>query len=96
MVTYDRMPLTSFSKIDDFIGEDYSGNFLLKYNDSRFVNVAAIVDNVNYLNQEIQNLITSSTSNEVQLLKEEIENLKQEKYELSQRLDRLEMLLGDN
>ena len=96
ILTYNRMPLASIREMDDIVGKTYDGDLLLRYDASRWLNINSLVDTVNtmdidYLSNVDGKLITFGNE-----ITNEIEKLRQENYELQQRLDKLEMLLGEN
>jgi len=96
LLTYNRMPLSSIAEFDECIGKDYDGNLLLRYDASRWLNINALTDYIqnqnNTQNLDVQNEINSLKSK----YNEEIKRVREENYELQQRIEKLEMLIGDN
>lgn len=98
--TYNRMPLSSFGEIDQVIGKDYDGDFLVRYDASQWINMNKLADNV----EDIGNRLSSVESGTMMInmearfaeMVEIINDLKQEVYDLQQRLDVYEMTSGEN
>lgn len=106
MKTYNRMPLSSFSEIDQVVGKDYSGDFLVRYDASQWINMNKLADNVEHLLNES---ITSESADiawikanlqalldRVVTLENQNKDLLDQNYELEQRLDAFEMSSGEN
>jgi hypothetical protein len=91
------MPLASFSEIDECIGKDYNGDFLVRYDASQWINMNKLIDNVESMNNR---LITVETMANVESrfadMLQTITDLKQEIYDLQQRIETYEMSSGEN
>jgi uncharacterized protein YceH (UPF0502 family) len=99
MLTYERMPLESISEINNCVGKNYDGDLLFRYDASQWANMNTLVHNVSDLNNRLIGIETTTTDHILTVetsLEYSIEQLRQENYELQQRLDRLEMMLGEN
>ena len=96
LLTYNRMPLSSISEIDDCVGKDYMGNFLIRYDASQWLDVNKLVNCIKNIDTNYLSTIDTKLINHGIEVNNEIEKLKEENYQLQQRLDKLEMLLGDN
>ena len=98
--TYNRMPLSSFSEIDQVVGKDYDGDFLVRYDASQWINMNKLADNV----EDIDNRLNSVEAGTMMVnmearfaaMLETIEALKQEVYDLQQRIEVYEMQSGEN
>lgn len=103
MKTYDSMPVNGFARMDDLIRTTYSGDLTLRYDASRFVNVNLLADNVEDLHTRLQTIEGRTETEEITNLQMDIvdlhttiNELRQENHDLQDRLNRLEMLLGEN
>lgn len=85
------------NELDDTIKKDFNGNLLFKTSlyETNYIDLKAIVDNINYLQQKIEQP-SSIIETKFDFLEEKIDQLTEENDQLKQRIATLEMLLQEN
>lgn len=85
------------NELDDTIKKDFNGHLLFKASlyETNYVDLKAMVDNINYLQQKIEQP-NSIIEMKFDLLEEKIDQLTEENDQLKQRIATLEMLLQEN
>ena len=100
--TYNRMPLNSFSEIDECIGKDYNGDLLVRYDASQWINLNKLVDLIEstqgHQNHDVEWIKANSEAllQRVITLEDQNKDLLDTIYQLEQRLDVLESTSGEN
>lgn len=89
----------SLEDINNYIRKDYNGHIFYKESQysNNFVDLQAVVNNLAYLNMKVdQNAANPQFQELIESMAATINKLSEENYELQQRLDKLEMLIGEN
>ena len=79
------------NELDDTIKKDFNGHLY----ETNYVDLKAMIDNINYLQQKIEQP-NSIIEMKFDLLEEKIDQLTEENDQLKQRIATLEMLLQEN
>lgn len=86
------------NELSDIIVKDYDGNINIKVDKytTDYVNIKALTNNVQYLMSQVSGGNHANIMNTFESMAEVINELSEENDQLKQRLDTLEMMIGDN
>ena len=86
------------NELGDIIARDYDGNINLKIDKytTDYLSLKALANNVEYLMSQVSGGNFTNIMNTFESMAEVINELSEENDQLKQRLDTLEMMIGDN